>query len=57
MQTKEGLIMIVQPVPTTPLASITLIVNVPGAVGVPVTAPVDGFRVRPAGNAPPTENV
>jgi len=43
-----GLMVIVQPVPTTPLASVTLIVNVPGAVGVPLRAPVEVFRVRPA---------
>jgi hypothetical protein len=40
------------PVATTPLASVTLIVNVPAAVGVPVMAPVEAFRVRPAGKAP-----
>jgi len=58
MQTKEGLMVIVQPVPTAPLASVTLIVNVPGAVGVPLMAPVEVFRVRPAGSVPLlTENV
>src|SRR5208283_5211037 len=46
------------PLPTTPLASVTWIVNVPDAVGVPVTAPVEVFRVKPAGNVPlPIENV
>src|ERR1039458_4934099 len=53
-----GLIGIVQPVPVAPRESVTLIVKVPGAVGVPVTAPVEVFRVRPAGNVPlPIENV
>jgi len=53
-----GLMVIEQPVPTAPLASVTLIVNVPGAVGVPLMAPVEVFRVRPAGNVPLlTENV
>jgi hypothetical protein len=31
--------------------------NVPDAVGVPVMAPVEVFRVKPAGNVPTTENV
>ena len=35
------------PVAETPLASVTLMVNVPPAVGVPVIAPVEGFRVKP----------
>src|SRR5579859_4037098 len=37
------------PVAVTPLASVTLTVNVPAAVGVPVIAPVEALRVRPAG--------
>ena len=37
---------------TTPLASITWIVKVAVDRGVPVMAPVAGFRVRPAGSAP-----
>src|SRR5580658_3710907 len=49
---------IVQPVPVAPRESVTLIVKVPEAVGVPVTAPVEVFRVRPAGSVPlPIENV
>ena len=32
--------------------------NVPGVVGVPVIAPVDGFRIKPPGSEPLTiENV
>jgi hypothetical protein len=31
--------------------------NVPEAVGVPVTAPVDVFRLSPEGSVPTTENV
>jgi hypothetical protein len=34
---------------TTPFESVTWILKVPGAVGVPVMAPVDVFNVRPAG--------
>jgi len=45
------------PLPATPLASVTLIENVPDAVGVPVTAPVEVFRVSPAGKVPTIENV
>ena len=46
------------PVAETPLASVTLMVNVPPAVGVPVIAPVEGFRVKPLGSVPvATENV
>ena len=41
----------------TPLASVTLILNVPAAVGVPVIAPVLVFSVRPAGSVPTTEKV
>ena len=43
--------------PTTPFASFTWIENEPAAVGVPVTAPVEVFRVKPAGNVPTIENV
>jgi hypothetical protein len=53
-----GLIVIEQADPTLPFASVTLMVKVPEAVGVPVTAPVEAFSVRPAGSVPvPTENV
>ena len=45
------------PVAATPFASVTWIENVPAAVGVPVTAPVDVFSVRPAGNVPTIEYV
>ena len=44
-------------VAVTPFASVTWMENEPAAVGVPVTAPVDVFSVRPAGNVPTTENV
>lgn len=37
---------------TVPLASITWIVKVPGAVGVPVMAPDEVFSVRPTGSVP-----
>ena len=47
-----GLIVIEQPVPTTPLESVTWTLNVPAAVGVPVTAPLLAFRLRPAGSVP-----
>jgi len=40
------------PVAATPLASVTLRVKEPAAVGVPVTAPVEVFKVRPAGSVP-----
>jgi len=43
--------------PTTPFASFTWIENVPAAVGVPVTAPVEVFKVKPAGKVPTIENV
>ena len=38
----------------TPFKSVTLIVivDVPAAVGVPLTSPVTGLRVKPAGNVP-----
>jgi hypothetical protein len=53
-----GLIVIEQADPTAPLASLTWMVKVPEAVGVPVTAPVDVFRIRPDGSVPdPIENV
>src|SRR5215831_16966193 len=42
----------------TPLASFNWMLNVPAAVGVPVIAPVEEFKVRPAGSDPlATENV
>jgi propanediol utilization protein len=53
----DGTIVITQPVAVAPRASVTLMVKVPDAVGVPVTAPVEVFRVRPAGNVPTIENV
>ena len=52
---KTGLIVIGQAVLVAPLASVTLTENVPEAVGVPVTAPVVVFRVRPAGRVPTME--
>jgi hypothetical protein len=36
----------------TPLASVTPILNVPAPVGVPVTAPVAVFNVKPPGSVP-----
>jgi hypothetical protein len=45
------------PEATAPSASVTWMLNEPGAVGVPVTAPVVEFSVRPAGNVPTTEKV
>jgi hypothetical protein len=38
---------------TTPFASVTWILKAPGAVGVPVMAPVEVFSVRPAGRVLP----
>src|SRR5580692_3588618 len=52
-----GLMVMVQPVPVAPRESVTLIVNVPDAVGVPVTAPVALFRLRPSREPLPSENV
>src|ERR1039458_6717102 len=54
-----GVLIVIEqvPLPTTPSASVTWIEKVPAAVGVPVTAPVDVFSVRPAGNVPTIENV
>ena len=55
-----ALMVIAQAVPVAPLASVTWTLNAPEAVGVPVTAPVEAFRLRPAGRfaSPPTiENV
>ena len=37
---------------TTPLPSVTCMVKLPAAVGVPVMAPVDAFSVIPAGIVP-----
>src|ERR1700689_1169080 len=44
-------------VAVTPFASVTWMEKEPAAAGVPVTAPVAVFSVRPAGNVPTTENV
>src|SRR5271166_3481569 len=53
-----GLMVIEQVVvPTTPFESVTWMLNVPEAVGVPVTAPVEVFNVRPAGSVPTMEKV
>ena len=52
-----GAIVITHPLDETPLASVTFTLKVPDAVGVPVTAPFDGFSVRPAGNVPLIEYV
>jgi hypothetical protein len=40
-----------------PFASVTSIEKEPEAVGVPVTAPVAVFSVRPAGSVPTTEKM
>jgi hypothetical protein len=55
--TVTGALMVIeQDVPTLPFASVTLMLKVPAEVGVPVTAPVEAFSVRPAGSVPvPTE--
>jgi hypothetical protein len=45
------------PVAVPPSESVTLMEKLPDAVGVPVTAPVEVFRVKPAGNVPTIENV
>ena len=34
-------------------AALTVKLNVPVAVGVPVIAPVDAFKLRPVGSEPP----
>jgi hypothetical protein len=48
----------VQLVAVAPSLSVTLIENVAGPCGVPLTSPVEGFKVRPVGSAPTaTENV
>src|SRR5271166_2541593 len=55
---RGGLMAIMQAVPTPPKESVTCTVKAPGAVGVPVTSPVEGFRVSPAGSGPlPIEKV
>jgi hypothetical protein len=43
----------IQLVAVAPSASVTLIVNVPAAVGVPLTSPVP-LSVNPAGSVPTT---
>jgi hypothetical protein len=43
----------VQLVEVAPVASVTLIVNVPAAVGVPLTRPAP-LSVKPAGSVPTT---
>jgi hypothetical protein len=53
----EGVIVITHPVAVPPSESVTLIEKLPEAVGVPVTAPVEVFRVRPAGSVPTIEKV
>jgi hypothetical protein len=45
------------PVAETPFESTTLMVKLPAAVGVPITAPVEAFSVKPAGSVPTTEKV
>ena len=51
------LIVILQPALVAPKASVTTTEKLPEAVGVPVMAPVVGFRLKPAGSVPAIENV
>ena len=46
------LMVIMQLVLELPTASVTFTVKVPEAVGVPVTSPLEVFRVSPGGNVP-----
>ncbi len=56
--TESGTLMVIaQPALVASLASVTFTVKVPEAVGVPVTAPVEVFRVKPAGRVPTIEKV
>ena len=60
VQLRDGPAMMVMgqvPEATTPLASLTWMLKEPAAVGEPVTAPVEAFSMRPAGNVPTTEKV
>ena len=50
-----GLMVMAQAVPVAPVASVTWTVNEPAEVGVPVTAPVAAFRLRPPGSVPTME--
>jgi hypothetical protein len=52
-----ALMVIMQLVLELPVASVTLTVKVPAAVGVPVTAPVEVFSVKPEGSVPTMEYV
>ncbi len=55
---RGGLMLIAQAVPMPPKESVTCTVKLPGAVGVPVTSPLEGFSVSPAGSGPlPIEKV
>ncbi len=58
-QVTEGVVLMViaQAALVAPLASVTFTVNVPEVVGVPVTAPVEVFSVKPTGSVPTIENV
>src|SRR5271166_3398582 len=51
------LMVIMQLVLELPTASVTFTVKVPEAVGVPVTSPLEGFRVSPGGKVPIIEKV
>ena len=51
------LIVIAQPLLTSPIASVTCTVNDPEPVGVPLTSPVVVFNDRPAGIVPTIEKV
>jgi hypothetical protein len=55
--TEATMVMGQVPEATMPFASLTWMLKEPGAVGVPVTAPVEVFSVRPAGSVPTIEKV
>jgi hypothetical protein len=50
--TMEQLELLVAASPPVESVAVTVKLKVPAEVGVPVTAPVAGFRVRPPGRAP-----
>ncbi len=54
---KGPLMVIVQLVLELPTASVTLTMKVPGAEGVPITAPVEVFSISPGGKVPTIEYV
>jgi hypothetical protein len=48
----EQLELVVDAWPLVESVTVTVKLNVPAVVGVPVTAPVEGFNVRPGGSEP-----